>query len=347
VLNEKSIITFIIVTRNSRLFMASLLESILNQTRRDFQVAVIDNNSSDGTADFVRTNYPMVSVIENNKNLGFAKANNQAIKLFKTPFLVLCNPDIVLEKNWLETIMSQAENPELADFGVFGGKLLKLKMINLETGETEKTEKIDSCGLQIQKNHRAVERGAGQDASDYTDDQEVFGHSGALILIKREALDSIILLDRFHSAGDFFDGSFFFYKEDVDLAWRLRLAGIRSYFVASAEAYHLRTFSGSETDNWRELMTKRKRQNILARYYSYRNHLLILFEDLFIANWFYYAPYICWLELKKFFYVVFFETKNLLAWWEIIKMLPEIKAKRKRIFSQSVIKAGDLRKWIN
>lgn len=345
--NEKPIITFIIVTRNSRLFMASLLESILNQTRRDFQVAIIDNNSSDGTADFVRANYPMVSVIENNKNLGFAKANNQAIKLFKTPFLVLCNPDIVLEPNWLEVMMSKVENSELADFGVFGGKLLKLKMINLETGETEKTEQIDSCGLQIQKNHRAVERGAGQNASDYLDDQEVFGHSGALMLLKREALDSIILLDRFHSAGDFFDGSFFFYKEDVDLAWRLQLAGVRSYFVASAQAYHLRTFSGSETDNWRELMTKRRKQNPLARYYSYRNHLLILFEDLFVANWFYYLPHIFWLELKKFFYVLFFEIKNLRAWWELIKMFPEIRAKRKKLFSQTVVRAGDLRKWIN
>lgn len=340
-------VTIIIVTRNSRMFMPSCLDSILNQTCRDFQTVVIDNDSSDGTAEFVRREFPTVGVVENNKNLGFARANNHGIRMFKSPYIVLCNPDIVLEPDWLEKIMASAESDECRQYSVFGGKLLKLKLLNAEIGEIEKTSLIDSCGLKVLKNHRVVELGAGEESSKYQKQQEVFGISAALVMFRRSALDQILIADKYHAQGDYFDGSYFFYVEDVDLAWRLRLMGERSLLVPDAVAHHLRTLSGSEHQSIRQMMANRRKQNSLATYYSYRNHLLLLLADEFSSNWLIFLPRIFWLELKKFVYILFFEPKNLLALAEIVKMLPEIRAKRKTIFARAKITAKELRKWYN
>jgi len=339
--------TIIIVTRNSKRFMTSCLESILNQTCRDFQVAVIDNDSSDGTVELIRREFPMVGVIENNKNLGFAKANNHGIRLFKSPYIIFCNPDIVLEPDWLEKMLAVAESNPYRQHAVFGGKLLKLKSLNIEIGELEKTSIIDSCGLKVLKNHRVVELGAGEESLKFTEAQEVFGFSGALAMFRREALDRTALIDKYHAQGDYFDGSFFFYKEDVDLAWRLKLLGERSLLVPSAVAYHLRSFSGSEHQGAGLMIKNRRQQNNLARYYSYRNHLLILLTDEYFSNLLMFAPQILWLELKKVAYVLIFEPRNLFALIEIIFMPGEIRAKRKEIFRRAKATAKEMRSWLN
>ena len=339
--------TIIIVTRNSKRFMTSCLDSILNQTCRDFQVAVIDNDSSDGTVELVRREFPMVGVVENNKNLGFAKANNHGVRLFKSPYIIFCNPDIVLEPDWLEKMLGAAQNEAYRQYAVFGGKLLKLKSLNIEIGELEKTSIIDSCGLKVLKSHRVVELGAGEESLKFTEAQEVFGFSGALAMFRREALERAALVDKYHAQGDYFDGSFFFYKEDVDLAWRLKLLGERSLLIPSAVAHHLRSFSGSQSQGAGQLIKNRRQQSNLAKYYSYRNHLLILLADEYLSNLLRFAPQIIWLELKKLAYVLFFEPGNLYALIEIAAMAGEIMAKRKGIFSRAKTTAKEIRNWLN
>jgi len=240
----------------------------------------------------------------------------------------------------------EVENERHSMFSSFGGKLLKLKMVNAEINEMEKTEVIDSCGLKILRNHRIVEIGAGEDSSAYESRDEVLGHSGALVLFRREALEEIVLKDYYHSAGDYFDSNFFFYKEDVDLAWRLQLAGWKSLFIPDAIAYHLRTVSGSQNSNTKEILTNRLNQSKLARYYSYRNHFLVLLENEFAINLLYYLPFIFWYEFKKFIYVLFLETANLKAFWEILLMWPQIAKKRRHNFSRAKVAAKYVRGWI-
>jgi len=327
--------------------MASCLDSIYAQTYHDFQVLIIDNDSHDGTVDFVRSNYPQAGMFINNKNSGFAKANNQGIRLIKSPFFLLCNPDIILEPDWLMKIMAIAELEQNNDCASFGGKLLKLKLINSEIGETEKTEIIDSCGLQLLKNHRFVELGAGRPSADYNQAQEVFGHSGALVLLRKELLEQAAIQDKYHYTGDFLDSNFFFYKEDVDLAWRLRLQGFRSMFIPEAVAYHLRTFPAAQKNRLSEVIANRRHQNDLARYYSYRNHFLVLLGNEFLSNLLIYSPFIIWHELKKLCYLLIFEIRNLRAIIEVIGMFPQTLAKRRQVFRRAKLTAKDIRKWIN
>jgi len=120
-------VTIQIVTWNSMKYLPTCLKAIFDQSYKDFQVLVIDNNSMDETVDFIRKNYPEVAIFQNKKNMGFAKANNQGIKLLHSPYVLLCNPDIILEPDWLEKIMTNIESGEYSNIGSFGGKLLKLK----------------------------------------------------------------------------------------------------------------------------------------------------------------------------------------------------------------------------
>lgn len=338
-------VTIQIVSWNSQKYLVGCLKSIFNQTYKDFQVLVIDNNSQDGTADWLRKNYPEVAVFQNHKNLGFAKAHNQGFKLLKSEFVVICNPDVLLEPNWLEIAMSQAINPVYNHYGQFGGKLLQLNVIDLELNDVELTKIIDSCGLEIKRNRLVLERGRGKQSDQYLKKTDVFGHSGALALYRRQALEDCFIKTKHQPAGEYFDEDFFAYKEDVDLSWRLQLLGWSALFMPQAIAYHVRTMSGPPKNKMIELINHRRKQSTLARYYSYRNHFLLLMKNEHGKNFRQDFFYILWLELKKFFYVFLFEWSSLRGLFHAIVMWSKMRVKRKLIMKRAKLEAKDIKKW--
>lgn len=339
-------VTIQIVTWNSLKYLPFCLKSIFSQTYRDFQVLVVDNNSQDGTVSFLRNNYPDVTVFQNKKNLGFAKANNQGIKLFNSPYVVLCNPDIIMDNDWLEKIISRADSEKYSDYGSFGGKLLKLKVINADYGEFDKTNIIDSCGLKISKNHQIAEIGAGKENCDLNEG-EVFGHSGALVMYRRIALDNCLYKSKSNLSGEYFDEDFFFYKEDVDLAWRMQLAGFKSLFVPEANAYHVRSLAKQDVPSVMGLIKNRKCQSAMARQYSYRNHWLMLIKNESIKNLIKYSPFIFWYELKKMIYILLFEWSTWPAFGQVIAALPKIIKKRRYNFKRAEVRPEKIRRWIS
>lgn len=339
-------VTIQLVTHQSLKYLPFTLESIFSQTYKDWQVLIIDNNSQDGLLDYLRKNYPGVTVFQNKKNLGFAKANNQGLRLLHSPYVLFCNPDIVLTNNWLEKIMLRAEDKSYDQVGSFGGKLLKLKPNSEDLDEESKTNIIDSCGLQILRNRRIVEIGAGEDSQKFNQSREVFGHSGALVLYKRATLEDGLIRTKKNPDGEYFDEDFFAYKEDIDLAWRSRLLGWSSNLVAEAVAYHVRRSAGSEKTTFGEIIKNRKQQSSLVRYYSYRNHLFLLLKNESLRNFFRDYWRIKLLEIKKAGYMFIFEFKNLKAWLELLKMAPLMMAKRKEIFKKAKISPLDISKWI-
>ncbi len=345
-MNNKKV-TIQIVTWNSLRYLPECLNSIFVQTFRDFHVLIIDNNSCDGTVQFLRTNYPDISIIQNNKNLGFPKGNNQGIRLVNSPYLVLCNPDIILEPTWLEKVVELADLPENYKYGSFGGKLLKLKVIGGDLNEVEKTEIIDSCGLKLLRNHQVVELGGGEDTRAVLTKQDVFGHSGALVMYRKEALHDCIMKYNGAPDGECFDEDFFLYKEDVDLAWRMQLMGWKSLMDPSIIAYHVRSTSGSENQKMKEILSNRKTQSKQAKFYSYRNHFLILIKNESFPNLLKYFLPIFWYELKKFCYILFFEAESLGSIRQVFSLWSKMQKKRKFIFSTMKVDVNYLRRWIN
>ncbi len=341
-------VIFQIVSYNNRRCLPECLKSIFNQTYKDFQVLIIDNNSQDGTVEFVKKNYPEVTVFQNKKNFGFAKANNQGLRLLKSRYTVFCNPDIILNSDWLEKMVSRAESPEFAGFAGFSGKLLKLELAAGDFDEFKKTEIIDSCGLRPLASRRVVELGAGRDGGrNFLKTQEIFGPSGALALYRRTALEDCLVKTDFQPAGEYFDEDFFIYKEDVDLAWRVRRLGWRSLLVSEAVAYHRRAVGAPAGGKFRELRAARKKQSALARYFSYRNHFFLLLKNEFSANILKSFFPIFGYELKKFGYSLIFEPGNFKAAADWARLAGRMLEKRRVISAKSRIKPEEIEKWFS
>jgi len=299
-------LSIIIVTYNSLNYLKACLTAIKNQTFKDYEIIVIDNNSIDGSLALIKKDYPEIKTLKNVRNLGLCRANNQGIKLARGEYVLIMNPDVILENSTLTELIKIAEIKPRA--GAIGPKLLRL--IN-----KQKSAIIDSSGLKVLPYYKIVERGAGeQDRGQYNKVEEVFGLTGACVLYKKEALEEI------KEKEQYFDERFFVYKEDIDIMQRLKKQGWQNWYVPTAVAYHQRQARGDEkTSNWKTIKERRKR-NRMINYYSYRNHLLFLNKHLgkgkILKKIFLIIPY----EIGKFIYLLFFETRNIKGFFDFWKI---------------------------
>ena len=291
-------ISVIIVGHNSRHFLKGCLDSVYNQVYSDIEIIFVDNNSSDDTADFIRENYPEVKLIKNGLNLGFSKANNQAINLSKGRYVLTLNPDVVLEKDFLSNLVGAFETCALEDnIGMLGGRLLR---------KDKKT--LDSAGLALTKFRRFYDRGSGMpNNGNFEKLVKIFGPCAAAALYRRDMLEDI------KNNEEYFDNDFFAFAEDVDLSWRANKKGWRAFYVPSAVCYHERH--------------SLKLDKSLVQYYSFRNRYLMMFKnDKFHPR---HILIIFLYDLPRFFYLLLTNRKTLKALAEIIRLYRPMLAKRK------------------
>jgi GT2 family glycosyltransferase len=344
------LISLQIVTWNSMRFLPELLESIMGQTYKNFNVLIIDSASTDGVEKFLRETYPEITFLRNPRNLGFCAAQNQGIryvtehwpsKELKDRFVLTVSPNALLSETFLENIIAVTKaHPEV---GVFGGKLLRAFGENLGDEvfkETIRSDRFDSVGLIGSKNRKVSHRGAGEMDEGQFDKQElVFGISGVLALYRASALGEIRYKD------SVLDNDFGSYQEDVDMAWRLQHAGWDALYVPSAVAYHYRGLYDPEGQGLRYKIRNRRLRSVFQNYFSTRNHWFVLVKSLRISNLLLSLPRILVHECVRVVYVVIFEPKGLRAVVEFVKYFPRMIKKRVFIMRSSKRSAKDLRKW--
>jgi len=345
-------VSVIILTYNAIEYIDQCIKSILNQTFRDFKILVVDNASDDGTVEHIKRNYPEVTILKNFKNLGFAKGYNQGIKFWESEYVLAVNQDVILDPEFLEKILLQAEaRPK---YGSFAGKILKLE--HGKEQEAVKPDIIDTVGISATKSRRFYDRGAGEkDKGQYDTAGDIFGVSGALALYRSEALAEVKIKNKkgkesYKFTTDFdyyeyFDEDFFMYKEDVDLSWRLQLAGWRCYYFPQAEAYHYRSAFGDAKFKNFSVFKNRRNKNKFVNQLSYRNHWLTIIKNDSVVNFVYHTPWILFYELKKFIYVLLLETGTLRSVWQCLKLMPNILYKRKQIEKIKKVYNKEIKKW--
>lgn len=332
--SDHPLISIIIVTWNSINHLPNLFNSISLQTFKNFDIIVIDNGSNDNSVQWLTQNYPQAKIIRNNINAGFAIANNQGIKLSESEYVLLCNTDIVMSPDFIELLYKKISSDK--NIGAVGGKLLKP---GADLNRHTNSDIIDSAGITIYANRRAVDRGENQkSAGQYNESCEVFGVSAALALYRRSALEKVAY------KNEYFDESFFSYKEDVDLAWRLRLAGYDSYIVASALAIHHRGASMTTDLSDTGTIKNRKNKSKKVNYLSYRNHLYLLAKNEGLLNTIHH-PKIAIYEAKKFIYILFKEPKSLKAIADLFANLSTLKDKRRAILKIARFSNKELINW--
>jgi len=338
-----------IVTWNAIRYIDDCLKAVFGQTERDFKVVIIDNNSNDGTVEFVRANYPDVALLQNFKNLGFPRAANQAIQFWDSEFILLLNPDVILTPTYLEKLLAAAERYSRA--GAFGGKILKVG------GENNLgADLLDSCGMAATKSRRFYERGEGEeDRNKYNQEEEVFGICAGFILFRRQALEEtkIKVPPRLVANGEgvrddyeYLDENFFAYKEDVDIAWRLQWAGWKAIYVPSAEARHYRGAKGHAKFGNLTVIKDRWRKSKLINRWSYKNHWLTLIKNESGINFILAFPWIFSYELKKFIYILFLEPGTLRFFFkEFFGQFWLTLKKRKQIKKMKKVSNKEIREW--
>ncbi len=191
-------VSVVIPTWNGLTHLQQCLPALMAQEEVDFEVVVVDNGSSDGTTDYLDRCYPTIHVIRNKRNLGFAAANNAAMRATRTEFVATLNNDTLPRPRWLSSLVKAADAH--ADYGAFASKMCFWQQPHV----------INSAGLVVDRAGLAWDRHCGDPVEEASAKAEVFGASAGAALYRRKLLDDIGL----------FDERFFAYLEDVDLAWR-------------------------------------------------------------------------------------------------------------------------------
>ncbi len=219
-------LSIVIVNWNTRDLLATCLESIwTSESHPEIEVIVVDNASSDGSAQMVRERFPQVSLIENETNVGFARANNQGLQHCQGRYVLLLNSDTRVLGDALEQLTAFMEAHPRA--GAAGARLLNADGSLQPSCHPMLTPGHEFWRLIFLDNivHRAT-YGATFWASSQPRQVEVI--KGACLMLRREALSEVGLLDE----------SYFMYTEEVDLCFRLARAGWQLWWVPAAQVTH-------------------------------------------------------------------------------------------------------------
>ena len=306
-------ISIIILNWNGKEYLANCFDSISHQIFKDYEVILVDNNSSDGSVDFTRRRFPWVNIVELEENKGFVGGNNIGAEKATSEYLFFLNNDTKLDPRCLETLLEHSEHH--AEVGILG------------------------CRQYSYDGKHIIEESGAYDILGYPcrgiySDNKTFYVYGASLFIKRELFSEI----------DGFDPKYFNKCEDIDLCWRARLLGYDVKCLPTAIIYHK---WGAAT--FVEQIGKRKKYTatIFGGYLGERNSLRNVLKNYSFILLLFVLPArllmnileIAFFMLIGKFYVV--KKVYIRGWWWNILNFRDTWSKRRKI--QSTRKVSDLK----
>ncbi len=224
-------LSVVIVNYNVEFFLEQCLNSVRKALKHvSGEVFVVDNNSIDGSVEMVRQKFPEVVLIANKDNRGFSKANNQAMEIAQGEYILLLNPDTVVEEDTFEKVVAfMDEHPDAGGLGVRmldgKGKFLPESKRGLPTPAVA-FYKIFGLSRLFPRSKRFGKYHLGY--LDEFETNEIDVLSGAFMLMRKTALDKVGLLDE----------AFFMYGEDIDLSYRIQKGGFKNYYFPETRIIH-------------------------------------------------------------------------------------------------------------
>lgn len=224
-------LSVIIVNYNVKHFLEQCLHSVQKASKNiNSEIFVVDNNSVDGSAQLIREKFPKINYIENKENVGFSKANNQAIRISKGKYILLLNPDTVVEEDtFLKVIDFMQAHPEAGGLGVKmidgKGNFLPESKRGLPTPWVA-FYKMFGLSKLFPKSKKF-----GKYHLSYLNENEIHEVdvlAGAFLFLRKSTLNKVGLLDE----------SFFMYGEDIDLSYRITLGGFKNYYFPETTIIH-------------------------------------------------------------------------------------------------------------
>lgn len=224
-------LSVIIVNYNVCYFLEQALKSVFNsRVNFEYDVWVVDNNSADHSLEMVADLFPQVQVIANKKNVGFSKANNQGVFAGKSEYVLLLNPDTVLEEDTLQKCVDCLENDPKV--GALGVKMVDGKGVYLPESKrglptpSVAFYKISGLSKLFPKSERFGRYHLG--FLDKDKDHEIEVLAGAFMMIRKNVYEQVGGLDE----------DYFMYGEDIDLSYKITQAGYKNMYLASTKIIH-------------------------------------------------------------------------------------------------------------
>jgi GT2 family glycosyltransferase len=292
--------SIVILSYNSREDLEECIPSLMSQTYQDFEIIVVDNASTDGSEEFIRTNYPMIKVVQTGKNLGYPAGNNAGFEVAEGEYIAVVNPDTVADPQWLAELIKPLERDHT--IAATTSKILIYYQ----------KDRINTCANTSHLTGLTFCRGLNKSVDEFNNFQAVGAVSGCSFAIRRDVLKYI----------NGFDPDFFLYMEDADLSWRIRFAGGKILYVPESIIYHKFNLSIAP---WKE-------------FYLERNRYLILLKNLDTKTLLLLTPALAITEIVTMSHAVLngpkYVKSKLMAYLWIIKHIRAISIKRDETLSK-------------
>lgn len=239
-------VSVIIPNYNGMAYLDGVLASLERQTLRDYEVIVVDNGSSDGSAPFITGSYPWVHIIELPENFGFSRAVNEGIYAAAAPYVLLLNNDTEVEPDFLEEMLAAIKRHKNA-FSC------SARMIQFHD-----RDKLDDAGNYYNALGWAFARGKGKDIRAYEKEEKIFAACAGAAIYRKKIFKEI----------GYFDEEHFAYLEDTDVGYRARIQGYENWYAPKARVYHVG--SGTSGSRYNQFKTR----------YSSRNNVYLIYKNM-------------------------------------------------------------------
>ena len=263
-------ITVVIPNYNGIRFLKDCLDSVFAQVSDtpEYEVLVVDNGSTDGSLEMLRESYPQIRVEALSENTGFCHAVNLGLHLSVTPYVILLNNDTKVKPEFIKNLCYAIESKPDA-FSVSAKMLM-----------WDDPELLDDAGDRYCVFGWAYARGKGKPAQRYSVPCEIFAACAGAAVYRKSVLEEI----------GYFDEEHFAYMEDLDIGYRARIYGYRSYYEPSAEVIHYGSASsGSRYNEWKTSLAS-------------ANNIYVAGKNMPLLQWIWNLPFLLLGFLVKFFF---------------------------------------------
>ena len=266
-MNENLLVSVIVLNYNAGELLLNCIESVKKSAYKNLEIIVVDNISTDKSQEICKEKHPDIKLIQNDENFGYCEGNNIGIRKARGDFIMILNPDTIVEPNCIRELIFAHE--KLGE-GLYQPKILSLneKQVLQSTGNM-----IHVFGFGFAKDKGRKDEEVGEEI------KKIGYASGTCLFTSKSVLEKVGLLDSF----------LFLYHDDLDLGWRASQIGINSYYVPKSKIYHVESYSlkwSAKKFYWLE----RNRKYCLLTHYSKdtyaKIHSSLCLVDFFV--WFFY-----------------------------------------------------------
>ena len=258
---EKPLVSIIILNYNAGKLLQECINSIYQSNYKNYEIIVVDNDSKDNSHLECKEKFPLINIIENEKNLGYCEGNNIGIRESNGRFVIILNPDTIVDPNWINELLS--------GYKKFGDGIYQPKFLTIDNKSI-----IQSTGNMIQLFGFGYSRNKGeQDENQFSVIENINYASGTCLFTSKRIFTQL----------DLFDSFLFAYHDDLDLCWRASMQGIQSYYVPTSIVFHPAEGFSFKWSNFKFFLLERNRLYCLFTHYS-RSTILKFLPSLILVD---------------------------------------------------------------